>query len=78
MFPAYCVKALEDFNNDKAPQGKTNVLQGMLGWNSVDDHMAAREADKFKELVAPIRSSIVPPTTHLTMFHAKLRTELPS
>ena len=64
--------ALEEIDNPNASDGKTTLLQALLGWPSVDDHMAARESSEFKELVTPIRSAIVPPASGKGMFHVKL------
>ena len=65
--------ALEELDNPNAPDGKTALMQALLGWPSVDDHMAVRDDPKFGELVGPLRSSVVPPVAGSGMFHVKLR-----
>ena len=66
---------LEEFDNEKAAGGKTKLFQGLLGWNSVDDHVEARENKQFGDFIGPIRASVVPPvpdTRIAAMFHVKL------
>jgi hypothetical protein len=63
---------LEELDNPNAPQGKTTLLQGILGWHSIDDHMELRDTSEFKELITPVRSAVVTPVPGKGMFHVKL------
>lgn len=59
-----------------APNGKVNPLQIFIGWDSVEDHMKAREHPSFAGLVGPIRAACSPPkdgVQGMAMFHTQLR-----
>ncbi|ETN39677.1 uncharacterized protein HMPREF1541_05903 [Cyphellophora europaea CBS 101466] len=59
----------------EGPKGATNPLQVLIGWDSVEDHMKARENPEFGPLIGPIRESILPPkdgVQGLAVFHSKL------
>ena len=61
-----------------APKGKVNPLQAFIGWDSVDDHMKARERPDFAELIGPVRAAVLPPkdgVQNMAMFHSKLHSK---
>ncbi|RMD43984.1 hypothetical protein DV735_g1140, partial [Chaetothyriales sp. CBS 134920] len=60
---------IEDLENPNTSDGKSRALLSLIGWPTVDDHLAARETSTFKELIAPIRASLVTPAAGQGMFH---------
>ena len=47
---------LEELDHPDGSNGKAVRLQGLLGWNSVEDHMRVREMPEFRELISSVRS----------------------
>jgi hypothetical protein len=49
---------------------KTHVYMGLIGWTSVEEHMAYRESDAFTQNVSAIRA---PTVIKRTMVHVKFQ-----
>ncbi|KPI39511.1 uncharacterized protein AB675_5203 [Cyphellophora attinorum] len=52
---------------------KVTALQALLGWESVEQHMALRNKPEFAEVVKPVRAIQAKGRDDMGMFHAKLR-----
>jgi hypothetical protein len=54
--------------------GATTPMQLLVGWDSVEQHMKAREHADFAGVVGPIRAAVQgPPRSDMAVFHVKLR-----
>jgi hypothetical protein len=52
----------------------TTPMQLLVGWDSVEQHMKAREHEDFAGIVGPIRAAVQgPPRPDMAVFHVKLR-----
>lgn len=52
---------------------KVTPMQLLVGWDSVETHMKAREHEEFAGLVGPIRAAVQPPPNpDMAVFHVKL------
>ncbi len=70
------ISAIEELDHSDAPEGKTKLLQALIGWESIEAHMAARGKSEFPELIKPVRVLTIPsqPGQHgKHMFHVKLQ-----
>jgi hypothetical protein len=52
---------------------KVTAQQALLGWESVEQHMALRNKPEFAEVVKPVRAIQAKGRDDMGMFHAKLR-----
>jgi hypothetical protein len=64
--------AIEEQDHSDAPEGKTKLLQALIGWSSVEEHMRAREKSEFPTVIKPIRDLTIPAQQGKAMFHVKL------
>ena len=67
---------MEEQDHKDASGGKSKVLQGLLGWESVEQHMKARDSGDFGPLIGPIRDMALPRLegkTYSPVFHVKLQ-----
>ena len=76
MTPLLTLAAMEEQDHAEASGGKAKVLQGLLGWESLEQHMKARESSDFGPYIGPIRDMTLPRLegrTYSPVFHVKLQ-----
>ncbi|KAH2990101.1 hypothetical protein KXW58_003316 [Aspergillus fumigatus] len=61
------------FQHPKSPSGEAFVYLLVVGWESVDAHMAARETKEFEESIKPIREKMLPALEGLGMKHVSFK-----
>ena len=64
---------LEEIAHPKATGGKGLGYACLIGWESVEAHMKARETEEFAKAIAPIRKSALAPLEGKSMMHVHFR-----
>ncbi|RMZ83057.1 hypothetical protein DV738_g1339, partial [Chaetothyriales sp. CBS 135597] len=47
---------IEDLDNPNTPDGKSKALLALIGWQTVEDHLAAQETSSYKDLLEPLKN----------------------
>lgn len=59
--------------HSKSPSGEVTVQLVVVGWESVEAHMKAKESAQFVSGIAPIREKMVSPVPGLEMKHVSFQ-----
>ncbi|KAJ5189313.1 hypothetical protein N7491_005641 [Penicillium cf. griseofulvum] len=59
--------------HEKSPTGQAFAHLLVVGWDSIDAHLKAKETDKFVQSIAPLREQMLPPIPGLEIKHVSFQ-----